>query len=199
MKANLPTLHANLLVRLNTSAVGDAIFVAGCHADKTIVWQWCVVTKTGDQHVYHATAEEASNGSGGARIEGVKSLAQWLGAVSRKPHVAKRAPRDAKDAIDRARAIHGEIVEMVCARGLTQTSGGVRKNRAGVLNAWDDALDALEGLRTLDANSQASVRHAVIVLRDEDKAAAREWFRTPLIFSVHEAKGLEFRWPLGGL
>ena len=53
MKANLPTLHANLLVRLNTSAVGDAIFVAGCHADKTIVWQWCVVTKTGEQHVYH--------------------------------------------------------------------------------------------------------------------------------------------------
>ena len=153
MKANLPTLHANLLVRLNTSAVGDAIFVAGCHADKTIVWQWCVVTKTGDQHVYHATAEEASNGSGGARIEGVKSLAQWLGAVSRKPHVAKRAPRDAEDAIDRARALHGEIVEMVCARGLTQTSGGVRKNRAGVLNAWDDALDALEGMRTLEANA----------------------------------------------
>jgi len=49
-----------------------------------------------------------------------------------------------------------------------------------------------KALRTLDANSQASVRHAVIVLRDEDKAAAREWFRTPLIFSVHEAKGLEY-------
>ena len=32
----------------------------------------------------------------------------------------------------------------------------------------------------------------MIVLRDEDKAAARAHFRTPLIFSVHEAKGLEY-------
>ena len=47
-------------------------------------------------------------------------------------------------------------------------------------------------LRTLDASSRASVRYAVIVLRDEDKAAARELFGTPLIFSVHEAKGLEY-------
>jgi hypothetical protein len=32
----------------------------------------------------------------------------------------------------------------------------------------------------------------VIVLRDEDKAAARAQFKTPLVFSVHEAKGLEY-------
>jgi len=47
-------------------------------------------------------------------------------------------------------------------------------------------------LRELDAQTRASVNHAVIVLRDEDKAAAREHFRTPLVFSVHEAKGLEY-------
>ena len=47
-------------------------------------------------------------------------------------------------------------------------------------------------LRELDAQSRASVQHAVVVLRDEDKAAAREHFRTPLVFSVHEAKGLEY-------
>ena len=41
-------------------------------------------------------------------------------------------------------------------------------------------------LRRLDAATRASARHAVIVLRDEDKAAARAQFRTPLIFSVHE-------------
>ena len=103
--------------------------------------------------MYHATAEAASNGSGGARIEGVKSLAQWLGAVTRTPHVAKRAQRDTGDALDRARAVHGEIVEMVCARGLTQTSRGVKVSRAVVLNAWDDALDALEALKTTDANA----------------------------------------------
>ena len=47
-------------------------------------------------------------------------------------------------------------------------------------------------LRDLDSRSRASVHYAVIVLRDEDKAAARERFRTPLIFSVHEVKGLEY-------
>ena len=110
-------LDAYLLVRLNALAVGEALFVAGSHNNKTIVWQWCVVTKTGDQHVCHATAEQASNGSGGARTEGVKSLAQWLGAVTRKPHAAKRATKDPETAIARARAVHAEIVDMVCARG----------------------------------------------------------------------------------
>jgi hypothetical protein len=33
---------------------------------------------------------------------------------------------------------------------------------------------------------------AVLVMRDEDKAAARRCFGTPLLFSVHEAKGLEY-------
>jgi hypothetical protein len=47
-------------------------------------------------------------------------------------------------------------------------------------------------LKQLDAATRASARHAVIVLRDEDKAAARAQFRTPLVFSVHEAKGLEY-------
>jgi hypothetical protein len=47
-------------------------------------------------------------------------------------------------------------------------------------------------LKALDAASRASVQHAVIVLRDEDKAAARAVWRTPLLFSVHEAKGLEY-------
>ena len=47
-------------------------------------------------------------------------------------------------------------------------------------------------LKQLDASTRASARHAVIVLRDEDKTAARAQFRTPLIFSVHEAKGLEY-------
>ena len=47
-------------------------------------------------------------------------------------------------------------------------------------------------LRELDAQTRASVQHAVVVLRDEDKASAREHFKTPLVFSVHEAKGLEY-------
>ena len=42
------------------------------------------------------------------------------------------------------------------------------------------------------ATTRGSARHAVIVLRDEDKPEAKALFRTPLVFSVHEAKGLEY-------
>ncbi len=47
-------------------------------------------------------------------------------------------------------------------------------------------------LAQLDTATKQSARHAVIVLRDEDKPAARQVFHTPLVFSVHEAKGLEY-------
>ena len=47
-------------------------------------------------------------------------------------------------------------------------------------------------LKQIDATTRASARHAVTVLRDEDKAIAKEQFKTPLVFSVHEAKGLEY-------
>jgi hypothetical protein len=46
--------------------------------------------------------------------------------------------------------------------------------------------------REIDEKTRRSVHHAVVVLRDEDKAAAREAFSTPLVFAVHEAKGLEY-------
>jgi ankyrin repeat protein/UvrD-like helicase family protein len=52
--------------------------------------------------------------------------------------------------------------------------------------------DAEAALRELDARTGRSARFAVLVLRDEDKAAARAVFRTPLLFSVREAKGLEY-------
>ena len=37
-----------------------------------------------------------------------------------------------------------------------------------------------------------STQFAVLVMRDEDKPAARKYFSTPLLFSIHEAKGLEY-------
>jgi hypothetical protein len=46
--------------------------------------------------------------------------------------------------------------------------------------------------REIDDKTRRSTRFAVIVLRDEDKPAAREAFSTPLVFSVHESKGLEY-------
>ena len=44
----------------------------------------------------------------------------------------------------------------------------------------------------IDAKTRRSTRYAIVVLRDEDKLAARTAFSTPLVFSVHEAKGLEY-------
>ncbi|MFP5503591.1 MAG: AAA family ATPase [Candidatus Sericytochromatia bacterium] len=46
--------------------------------------------------------------------------------------------------------------------------------------------------RDLDERTRASTRFAVLVMRDEEKAQASKHFRTPLIFSIHEAKGLEY-------
>jgi hypothetical protein len=46
--------------------------------------------------------------------------------------------------------------------------------------------------RDLDQKTRQSVRFAVLVLRDEHKEEARQFFKTPLIFSIHEAKGLEY-------
>ena len=52
--------------------------------------------------------------------------------------------------------------------------------------------DKDESKRELDRASRQSTRFAVLVMRDEDKAAARRHFTTPLLFSIHEAKGLEY-------
>lgn len=47
-------------------------------------------------------------------------------------------------------------------------------------------------LRELDRVARTSVQVAVIVLSDDQKAEARRRFSTPLVFSVLEAKGLEY-------
>ncbi|MGC4063833.1 MAG: AAA family ATPase [Polyangiaceae bacterium] len=54
------------------------------------------------------------------------------------------------------------------------------------LSAKDDVV------RDLNQKTRRSTQFAVIVLRDEDKPEAKLKFDTPLVFSVHEAKGLEY-------
>ncbi len=44
----------------------------------------------------------------------------------------------------------------------------------------------------LNAKTKRSTKFAVLVLRNEDKALAKTFFNTPLLFSVQEAKGLEY-------
>lgn len=46
--------------------------------------------------------------------------------------------------------------------------------------------------KTMNERTRASTRFAVLVLRDEDKVEARRHFQTPLVFAVHECKGLEY-------
>lgn len=52
--------------------------------------------------------------------------------------------------------------------------------------------DKPETKRSLNTTTARSARYAVLVMHEEQKAAARQWFDTPLIFSVQEAKGLEY-------
>lgn len=68
---------------------------------------------------------------------------------------------------------------------LVQAVGGA-PGRVALL-ADKDAVN-----RDLDGKTRQSTQFAVLVMRDEDKVAARKYFATPLLFSVHEAKGLEY-------
>lgn len=52
--------------------------------------------------------------------------------------------------------------------------------------------DKEEVKKDLNQKTKASTRFAVLVLRDEEKPEAKKFFQTPLIFSIHEAKGLEY-------
>ncbi len=62
-------------------------------------------------------------------------------------------------------------------------------NEAGGVTLLSDK-DAVT--RALDEQTRQSAGVAVLVLREEDKPEARRVFRTPLVFAVHEAKGLEY-------
>ena len=54
------------------------------------------------------------------------------------------------------------------------------------------ASDKEELKRELNQKIRQSTLFAVLVMRDEDKIEARKHFTTPLLFSIHEAKGLEY-------
>ncbi len=52
--------------------------------------------------------------------------------------------------------------------------------------------DTEKAKRDLSKTTRRSTKFAVLVMRDEDKAAVRQFFDTPLLFSIQEAKGLEY-------
>ncbi|NEX15841.1 MAG: hypothetical protein C1943_04165 [Halochromatium sp.] len=65
-------------------------------------------------------------------------------------------------------------------------SCGPARGRVGLLQ------DSEQIKRDLDRRTAASARFAILVLHPEQKAEVRKHFRTPLVFSIHEAKGLEY-------
>ncbi len=68
---------------------------------------------------------------------------------------------------------------------LVQAVGG----DAGAVSLVPDK-DAFK--KDIDQQIRKSTQFAVLVMRDEDKAEAKKHFSTPLLFSIHEAKGLEY-------
>lgn len=52
--------------------------------------------------------------------------------------------------------------------------------------------DSEKTRRDFNARTERSTRFAVLVMREEDKQEARRLFKTPLLFSIQEAKGLEY-------
>lgn len=71
------------------------------------------------------------------------------------------------------------------SNALTRSAGG----REGSVTGLSPTPAALA---ELSQKVRRSTRAAVVVLRDEHKAEASRVYGTPLVFSVHEAKGLEY-------
>ena len=77
--------------------------------------------------------------------------------------------------------------------------GSIDRESTALVRAASDSPGHVIGLvkkdgvlRDLNQRTRGSAKVAVIVLSEDQKAEARQKFATPLIFSVHEAKGLEY-------
>ncbi len=77
--------------------------------------------------------------------------------------------------------------------------GSIDRESTALVRAASDSAGKLIGLikkdavlRELNQRTRGSAQVAVLVLSEGQKAEARQKFSTPLVFSVHEAKGLEY-------
>ena len=64
----------------------------------------------------------------------------------------------------------------------------ISKNSGDIIFLKDDDSNKKE----LNSRTHRSTKFAVLVMNNDDKKYARQFFKTPLIFSIHEAKGLEY-------
>lgn len=77
--------------------------------------------------------------------------------------------------------------------------GSIDRESAYLMNSLSERRGEIAFLKDTDRVKQElnkhirrSARFAVIVMRDDEKETARRFFDTPLVFSVQEAKGLEY-------
>ena len=77
-------------------------------------------------------------------------------------------------------------------RSVDKESNYLVESNAGAEGAVALLADEPAVTRDLDEKTHESTRFAVIVMHAEQKAKARRRFRTPLTFTVQEAKGLEY-------
>ena len=91
-------------------------------------------------------------------------------------------------------AVANDVLKLKHAR-----FGSVDRESTGLMRTADCPEGEVSCFRTassavaeLDEKTRRSTKVAVVVLRDEHKEAARARFRTPLVFSVIETKGLEY-------
>lgn len=77
--------------------------------------------------------------------------------------------------------------------------GSIDKESAYLMNSLSEKAGEIVFLRDTDrvkrdlnSSIRRSTKFAALVMRDEEKEAARRYFDTPLIFSIQEAKGLEY-------
>jgi hypothetical protein len=75
---------------------------------------------------------------------------------------------------------------------LDRESNQLMRAVGGVPGTVRSFASSSPAVRELDQRTSQSTSVAVVVLRDEHKAAAGKIFKTPLLFSIHEAKGLEY-------
>jgi hypothetical protein len=122
----------------------------------------------------------------------VKSLF-WRGLGEASPgamHVLDVSYRNS-EAVTRAA---NRVLRLKQARfgSIDRESNELMRPVPGVQGAVRAFAVSSPAVRELDEKTRQSTRTAVVVLREELKAEARQRFRTPLVFSIHEAKGLEY-------
>lgn len=90
--------------------------------------------------------------------------------------------------------VANQILKLKHARfgSIDRESNYLVNSKSGQTGTLQLLEDSPQVKRDLDDKTAKSTRFAVLVMHPAQKSQAREWFNTPLVFSIQEAKGLEY-------